>query len=188
MKLSILICTIPERKEKFDLLINKLIELSFNKEVEILSDNRPKGTVTIGQKRNDLINKSKGKYICFIDDDDDINENYILLILNAIDKSPDCIGFKIMCYMEGIKETAASSLKYDWNDNIDGYRYVRSIYHKTPVKKEIAIKCMFPNKSFGEDYEYSMRLKPHLKKEVFIDEFLYYYNYKYENPITKYGI
>jgi glycosyltransferase involved in cell wall biosynthesis len=188
MKLSVLICTIPQRKEKFDVLFNKLKDLALNKEVEILFDDRPKGSVTIGQKRNDLINKSKGQYICFVDDDDNVSNEYIELILNAIESKPDCVGFKIMCDMEGVKEIASSSNKYQWSENVDGFRYVRSIYHKTPVKKEIALKCMFPNKSFGEDYEYSMRLKKHLSTEVFIDEFLYFYNYKYENPTTKYGL
>ena len=85
MKLSVLICTIPERKEKFDILLNKLQFLSINKDVEILCDNRARGTVTIGQKRNDLINKSTGDYISFVDDDDDISNNYFDLILNAIE-------------------------------------------------------------------------------------------------------
>ena len=79
-------------------------------------------------------------------------------------------------------------MKYDWTENVDGYKYVRSIYHKTPVKREIALKAMFPDKSFGEDYEYSMRIKPFLSKEIFINKVLYYYNYKYENPQTKYGL
>jgi hypothetical protein len=90
--------------------------------------------------------------------------------------------------MDGIKSLAASSLKYEWSENIDGYKYVRSIYHKTPVKRDIALQCMFPNKSFGEDYEYSMRLKPLLKNEIFIDKILYNYNFKYENPKIKYGL
>ena len=90
--------------------------------------------------------------------------------------------------MDGVKSIAASSNKYEWTENVDGYRYVRSIYHKTPVKRDIALQCMFPDKSFQEDYEYSMRLKPFLKNEVFIKKVLYYYNFKYENPKTKYGL
>jgi len=188
-KLSILICTIPERFTKFHQLIDRLERLTTNEyEVEILHDSAPKGTKTIGGKRNDLLNKAVGEYVCFIDDDDDISDNYVSEILKAIESKPDCIGFKIMCDMEGEKEIAASSIKYAWSENVDGFRYVRSIYHKTPVKREIALKCMFPDKSFGEDYEYSMRLRKHLKNEVFIDEFLYFYNYKYENPKIKYGI
>jgi len=187
-KLSILICTIPERKEKFDALYEKVNRLAKNGSVQIIFNDAPKGTITIGGKRNALINESIGEYICFIDDDDDISENYVSEILKAIESKPDCIGFKILCDMQGKKEIAASSLKYEWTENVDGYKYVRSIYHKTPVKREIALMCMFPDKSYGEDFEYSQRLKKHLKSEVFINHFLYFYNYKYENPKTKYGI
>ena len=187
-KLSILICTIPERKDKFDSLYNELTFLALNKAVEIKFNDAPRGSITIGAKRNELLLDSTGEYVCFIDDDDSASPYYVDSILRAIESKPDAIGFKIMCDMEGKKEIAASSIKYDWSNNIDGFRYVRSIYHKTPVKREIALKCMFPDKSFGEDYEYSMRLKPHLKTEVFINEFLYFYNYKYENPNIKYGL
>lgn len=190
VKLSILICTISERKPMFNELLNELGEQSkrANSMIQILWDDSPKGTITIGQKRNNLLTKSLGDYICYIDDDDSVSPNYIEEIVKAIDKSPDCIGFEIACDMDGKKYNAASSMKYDWTENVDGYKYVRSIYHKTPVKREIALKAMFPDKSFGEDYEYSMRIKPFLSKEIFINKVLYYYNYKYENPQTKYGL
>ena len=190
VKLSILICTIPERQPMFNELLKELGEQSkrANSMIQILWDDSPKGTITIGQKRNNLLTKSLGDYICYIDDDDLVSPNYIEEIVKAIDKSPDCIGFEIACDIDGKKYNAASSMKYDWTENVDGYKYVRSIYHKTPVKREIALKAMFPDKSFGEDYEYSMRIKPFLSKEIFINKVLYYYNYKCENPQTKYGL
>jgi glycosyltransferase involved in cell wall biosynthesis len=191
-KLSILICTIPERYWQFKKLVNHLKGLikmaNASESVEIVYNDKPKGTLTIGGKRNILLNESLGEYVCFIDDDDQVSNDYITDILKAIELNPDCIGFKINCNMQGKYESAASSIKYDWKENIDGYKYVRSIYHKTPVKREIALKAMFPDKSFGEDYEYSMRLKPMLKKEVFIEKELYIYNFKYENPKTKYSL
>lgn len=192
MTLSILICTIPERKEKFEALKAKLDKLimscnAFDK-VEVIYNNKPKGTITIGAKRNSLLLASKGDYVCFIDDDDDVPDYYITELLKAIESKPDCVGFEIQCNMEGKIEMAASSIKYDWKDNQDGFRYVRSIYHKTPVKREIALAAMFPDKSFSEDYEYSMRIKPMLKREIFINRIMYFYNFKYENPKTKYGI
>jgi glycosyltransferase involved in cell wall biosynthesis len=191
MKLSILICTIPERQPMFKQLLNELRgqvrALNCFDKVECVYNDKPKGSITIGKKRNNLLTESKGEYVCFIDDDDGVHPNYISEILKAIDKQPDCIGFKIKCDMEGAICDAASSMKYEWADNVDGFRYVRSIYHKTPVKRDIAIQVGFPDKSFGEDYEYSMGLKKFLNKEIFIDEFLYNYNYKYENPKTKYG-
>jgi glycosyltransferase involved in cell wall biosynthesis len=187
-KLSILICTIPERANLFTELFNKLNVQATGRSVQIIYDDAPRGTITIGAKRNDLLKQAIGEYVCFIDDDDDISHDYIEQILKAINMQPDCIGFQIACNMDGVKSLAASSLKYEWSENIDGYKYVRSIYHKTPVKRDIALQCMFPDKSFGEDYEYSMRLKPLLKNEVFINKILYYYNFKYENPKTKYGL
>ena len=190
MKLSILICTTPEREQMFNKLfaeLNKQV-IECGGGVEILCDDSPKGTVTIGEKSNRLLRLAKGDYVCRFDSDDWPSSNYVYEILKAINLQPDCIGFQIACNMDGIKSLAASSLKYDWSENIDGYKYVRSIYHKTPVKREIALQCMFPDKSFGEDYEYSMRLKPLLKNEIFIDKILYNYNFKYENPKIKYGL
>lgn len=190
IKLSILICTIPERQPMFKELLNELTDQSkkCNTMVQICWDDSPKGSMTIGAKRNLLLNESLGDYVCFVDDDDKVAPDYIESILKAIEKAPDCVGFKIKCYIDGKEYDAASSMKYDWADNIDGFRYVRSIYHKTPVKRELALKAGFPDKSFSEDYEYSMRLKPLLKSEIFIDKFLYIYRYTYENPNTKYGI
>jgi glycosyltransferase involved in cell wall biosynthesis len=189
-KLSILICTIPQREQSFNALFNELNRQAIQSigGVQLLYNDAPKGTVTIGAKRNELLKLAQGEYIVFIDDDDMVSENYISEVLKAIEKQPDCIGFKIDCDMEGVKKTAASSIKYDWKDNIDGYDYVRSIYHKTPVKRDIALQAMFPDKSFGEDYEYSMRIKPLLKKEIFIDKVLYYYRFKHEDPKTKYAL
>lgn len=187
-KLSVLICTIPERKAQFIELFKEINKQAMGRSVQIIYDDAPRGIITIGAKRNDLLNQAIGDYVCYIDDDDAISHNYIEELLKAIELQPDCIGFQIACNIEGKKSLAASSNKYEWADNVDGYRYVRSIYHKTPVKREIALKCMFPDKSFGEDYEYSMRLKPHLKKEIFINKILYNYIYKYENPKIKYGL
>jgi len=190
LKLSILICTTPERESMFKELFAELNKQAIQAGggIQILYDDSPKGTVTIGEKSNRLLRLSKGEYVCRFDSDDWPSENYISEILKAIEKQPDCIGFKIDCDMEGVKKTAASSIKYDWKDNIDGYDYVRSIYHKTPVKRDIALQAMFPDKSFGEDYEYSMRIKPLLKKEIFIDKVLYYYRFKHEDPKTKYAL
>lgn len=193
MKLSILICTIKGRENQFQTLlgvIKKQLLIDQMQEVELLSkiDNKE---MSVGCKRQALLNCAKGDYVVFIDDDDTIADDYISEILKAIDRKPDCIGFKIMCNMEGVKQVAiASNIYADWCENTDGFRYCRTIYHKTPVKREIALNIGYKDMRFGEDYDYSKRLKQSglLKKEEFINKYLYFYNYKYENPKTKYGI
>lgn len=207
MKLSILICTIEGREDKFKVLIESLkkqgvfykvrdsagerdryIDFEIGVEIIYFSDNKQ---ISVGAKRQFLLEMADSRYVVFIDDDDAISDDYIDSILKAIEQKPDCIGFKIECNMEGKKEIAKASNEFaDWCDNIDGFRYCRTIYHKTPVKTEIALQIGFKDMRFGEDYDYSKRLKQSglLKKEVFIDKYLYFYNYKYENPNTKYGI
>lgn len=193
MKLSILICTIEGREDKFETLltsIKKQMLLDYVGKVELLKkiDNKE---ISVGEKRQYLLNRAEGDYIVYIDDDDAVADDYISSILKAIEQNPDCIGFKIECNMEGTKHKAiASNIYDDWCENIDGFKYCRTIYHKTPVKREIALQIGFKDMRFGEDYDYSKRLKQSklLKTEVFIDKYLYFYNYKYENPNTKYGI
>ena len=179
VKLSILICTIPERQPMFKELFNELSEQSkrCNSMVQVCWDDSPKGTITIGAKRNKLLDLALGDYVCFADDDDSVAPDYIESILKAIEKGTDCIGFKIKCYMEGKEENAASSMKYDWADNVDGFRYVRSIYHKTPVKRELALKAKFPHISNAEDKAYSEALNPYLNTETEITEPIYHYAY-----------
>lgn len=188
-KLSILICTVVGREEKFDKLYNELF-LQSNNEVEILFEKDNK-QISVGAKRQKLLERATGKFIVFIDDDDWISENYIKNILNVINSeyNLDCIGFKIEC--KGTKGvTAAASNKYSvWADNYDGYDYVRTIYHKNPVRRTHAALVGFKDMRFGEDHDYSVRLKASgfLQNEIFIDEVMYYYNFTYENPETKYG-
>jgi hypothetical protein len=189
IKLSILIATIESRVKLFAELALKL-DRQKTPQVEILFevDNKQ---ISIGRKRQILLERAKGDYIVFVDDDDDVSTDYIDEILQAIKAEPDCVGMLIDCDMQGVKRNAIASLKYkDWGENKDGFKYIRSPYHKTPVKRWIALKAGFADKRFGEDYDYSMKLIKSglLKTEVMVTKPIYFYRYTYENPNTKYGI
>jgi len=188
-KLSILICTIPERIEVFNKLHNSLLG---NPEVEVIYDPRPRGSISVGLKRQHLLEISKGDYVVFIDDDDTVSPVYLTKILEAIKQNPDSIGFDVRCIIDGGKPfLARASNKYnDWKDNVDGFGCVRTPYHKTPIKRDIALRIGYKDMKYGEDYDYSRRLKRSglVKTEQFIDDVLYFYNFKYENPKIKYGL
>ncbi len=193
MKLSVLICTTFDRVKMFDLLRHHLQtqinEYGLGKDVEILSecDNKE---ISVGKKRQNLLEKAKGDYIVFIDSDDMVPYYYVQEIIEAIKLNPDCIGFRIECKGTTGKTASASDKWNDWADNVGGFDYVRTIYHKNPVRRDIALQIGFKDMRFGEDYDYSKRLKEShlLKMEVFIDKVMYEYRYKYEDPKTKYGI
>jgi glycosyltransferase involved in cell wall biosynthesis len=187
-KLSILICTIYGREASFDKLIKEL-DRQYTKDIEVMSIKDDK-QVSVGVKRQRLLEAATGDYVCFIDDDDMIAPTYVKDILKAIESEPDCVGFEIDCDIDGVKTRAISSLKYrSWTEKKDGYRYNRSIYHKTPVKRAIALKVGFQDKRYAEDYEYSMALQPYLNTEEFIKKPLYFYTRIDNEPHNKrYGI
>ena len=72
--LTVMILSIPSRIEKYLIpLLNKLQTQSQNyPEVEILClvDNK---SMSIGEKRQAILNSARGKWVGFMDDDDDIN-------------------------------------------------------------------------------------------------------------------
>ncbi len=99
-------------------------------EVLIKKDNKE---MSVGRKRQMLLNEAKGEWSIFRDDDDDDYGNYIELILSAINKAPDadCIGTWGRMTTDGEKpETWCHSHKYrTWSSGRDGYTWNRPIMH-----------------------------------------------------------
>jgi glycosyltransferase involved in cell wall biosynthesis len=176
MKLSILICSLPERAEKLKQLLLVLSSQAVIDVTEVLI-NATVG-IKIGDKRNRLIEKATGDYVCFIDDDDLVSNDYNIRILNAIETKPDCVG------IQGVMLTNANCPRRffhtiessGWYTN--GCEYFRTPNHLNPIKRSIVKQVMF-NKfsSFGEDMEFAFAVSSLLKTEVMIDDPIYYYVY-----------
>lgn len=184
MILSILIPTLPERVDKF----NKLFfDINFQLEmqnafglVEVLIDEAPKGK-SIGKKRNELLEKAQGEYICFIDDDDKVSNDYIRLILKALKQKPDCVSLKGVITFNGENpKIFEHSIKYkEYKTTENAITYERYPNHLNVIKSSIAKQFKFPEINFGEDTDWATQIKKSglLKKEYYIDEILYYYKY-----------
>lgn len=173
-KLSVLICSIKGRERLLQNLINMLRKQTTN-EVEILIEIDSK-EITIGAKRNILLKRARGDYICFIDDDDKVSNDYIPKILEAISTSPDCCSLtgEITFQKRRISRTFIHSIKYNrWFEK--GGMYYRCPNHLNTVKRELVLQIMFPKISIGEDRSYSTRLYPLLKTEEIIEGVIYYY-------------
>jgi hypothetical protein len=167
---------------------NQIDDLGVADQVEIITDIDNK-EVSIGFKRQRMHKKAKGEYVVSIDSDDAIMTDYLSEIWRGIKEQPDCITFEISC--SGTKgKTANVSNNYpDWMDGADGYDYVRTPYHKVPIKREIALQIGFIDVRFGEDYDYSKRLKKLglIKTEYHISKPLYHYQYRNAPFRIKYG-
>jgi glycosyltransferase involved in cell wall biosynthesis len=176
MILSILICTMPKRKASLDRLFAELLKQAQGKEVEIIADSNM--TITTGAKRNNLIRLAKGEYVVFVDDDDTVSVDYVNSILTALESKPDAVGFKGWITTNG-RNKMAWKISKDLPYMQKGNTYLRYNNHLSPMKKEIAEKIGYPDATFGEDFDFAKRLHEAklIKTEVFIDKFLYNYNF-----------
>lgn len=184
-KLSILIPTLKSRTNQLlnvvSILNKQIKDCQAFGIIEILidEDNRE---ATTGAKRNRLIENAKGKYIVFMDDDDEPANNYISLILTAIKSNPDVIP------INGYMSTNGHGAKF-WDmglgfgygvKEINGMQvYDRFPNHIAPMKKELIKDFKFMNITVGEDYEWAKRINDSgiLKTEVRITESVYHYKF-----------
>src|SRR5690606_1110898 len=128
----------------------------------ILSDPRPRGTCSTGEKRNDLMRQAKGEYIWFIDDDDWIEHDAMTEVIKGCESGAD-----VICY-NGYMTTNGHS-RVDWEIRLghpycatqrDGKEfYLRYPNHISPMRRELAMKARFPKTNHGEDYKFATQLK-----------------------------
>ena len=193
LKLSILIPTVEERADQLGHLIDFLSpQITSEVEVVINCDNKE---LSIGEKRAILYNDAKGKYSIQLDDDDRLAVDYVDRVLEAIDQNPDCIGYKEHIDWNGEERASIFSMRFgDWEDVTppqNGIWYHRTPFFKTPIRTDLCQMVGVADMRYGEDHDFARRIKKHLRTEVFIDEFMYFYNTR---PLTneefkkRYGI
>ena len=177
MTLSILICTLPERIGYLSLLLQALSPQKTD-EVEILTES-DNGTISTGRKRNILLQRSKGKYVVFIDDDDMIAPTYVKDILTAAESNPDAIVFNGIMTTNGTDERKWFISK-DYSYEAKNVAYYRYPNHIVPRRREIALAFPFQDIRIGEDYAWATAIHNAklIKTEVKIEKELYHYQFR----------
>lgn len=178
IQLSVLIPSVPSRLDKLQTIFDKLIGLSLDKRIEVLSlcDNKVQ---TIGEKRDNLAQLSKGKYFMFVDDDDDV-EN-IEDVYNATFLDVDVITFKSECRnSNGTKYIVTHHLGNAIEHNTDGNgNYIDSLrppWHCCAWRSKYK-QYRFPHVNYAEDWGWLSQFVDSAKTEYFIDKVVYKYNF-----------
>jgi glycosyltransferase involved in cell wall biosynthesis len=145
------------------------------------------GERCIGRKRNDLVAVATGQYIVFIDDDDTVAPHYVEKIAAACNQLQDCVCFKVRRYSNGMDiGESVHSLQYEVYSTQKiapgRMRYCRTPNHLNPIRAELVRRVPFPELNHGEDQVFAAKIRPLLKTEAFIDDYLYEYWYR-----TPYG-
>lgn len=186
IKLSIMILSVPRRVENgvFKDLFLECSRQAEGKPVEILAfvDNKK---ITIGEKREVLLQATHGQWVCYCDDDDGLDANFIDEILKAIDsgQNPDVIVFKQSAVLDGgnpfivsfgienKNEPTRKDEKGQWVD------IKRLPFHMCVWKASIAKKHHVPFISYGEDWAWAEKMLTEVKTQYRIDKVLHYYRF-----------
>ncbi|MFM9331509.1 glycosyltransferase family 2 protein [Paenibacillus mesotrionivorans] len=173
--LSVLIPSLPERAEALNRVMHELQQQIGDKPVELLvaTENRKR---TIGAKRNLLIEQAQGRFITFVDDDDQLKPHYVDTLLRYIEENPaaDCFVFDVAVFLEGVY---AKLCKYgiEYNYGSDGEYYYRKPNHLMCHARRLAARHRFADSSYGEDDEWAYRIAMDIRQQVRIPETLYEY-------------
>lgn len=181
---SILICTLQERKAKFKRVstaIQRQIDrLGLQNEVEIRSicDNREMPT---GKKRNLLIQQAQGEYVCFVDDDDRVADDYVEMIYQKLLKYPDCVNLIGIVTIDGKwPQKFLHSIKYNNKYCHENDTYYRPPNHLNPIRRSIVMQFPYPDIYVDEDRTFALALAKSklLKYEERVTKAYYFYDYR----------
>lgn len=199
MKWSILIPTTLDREDQYNRLYKKLLNQIYYindvhpdlGEVEVLSDGSKRfldGGMSIGEKRQKLLDRARGEYVSFMDDDDDVAPNYIEIIMRAIYQhvvnmqDADIITFNCIVKNDFYWALIKMQLSNKINEELTPEKIVkRRPWHICPVKTPIAKKEKFTHINHNEDWDWMGRVLNHVNSEIHIPYILTQYNHSEKN-------
>lgn len=180
--LSFLIPTVKGREHMLGKLVSTIkgqiedLKAWDKVEIVICGDNKE---ISIGSKRQQLLNDCKTEWFVMIDDDDTISDYYLKEALEALKSNPDCVTYYEAIITNGRKEIADHSNKYnEWGGGRRGFLCVRTPYYKDIIRTSLAKRIGFKDMRYGEDHEFSKGLKQAglIQTEVHIDKEMYIYH------------
>lgn len=184
--LSILIPSIPERAGNRGLLCRELERRKSNLPdeigtVEIIVDDSKsflKGGLSIGKKRQGLVEKAAGKYLCFLDDDENISPIYIETLVRLCNENKDVCTFRSIIKLKDYWGLVDMRLVYKVNDQASpDYTVRRPPWHICPVRSDFAKLYEFQDINNAEDFEWFAKVLSHCTTEAHTQRILFQYNH-----------
>lgn len=133
------------------------------------------GGLSIGKKRELLVMNAKGKYLCFLDDDEDIAPNYVETLVRLCHKNQDVVTFRSFCKNDYYWTVVDMRLGQS-NEEASPEKIVkRDVWHICPIRSSIAKKHAFADINYGEDADWLHRVLPECHTEAHTDQILHSY-------------
>lgn len=174
MTLSILIATVPSRKKLVQKLLTKLEKLTEGyDDIQILClyDNK---SVTTGTKRNKLMSIADSAYVCYVDDDYMVSDNYIEEIYPLLKP----IQYDLISFNIHYTDDVGGDKTYDFSDP----QYPPT--HAHVWRRESLIRP-FPDIQTGEDRQWMIENSPVHREVYHIPKTLYTYRFSTKGTETQ---
>lgn len=178
--LSILVPSVPERTSCLKSLCRQLRPQMEGRPVEmvVLMDDR---LVTLGRKRQQLNDMSKGRFIVHVDDDDTVSDDFVETLL-AIIQGPEGKRVDVITYICRVHLPHESPKLCYYSKNFRHANrkedYLRKPNHLCCFRREVAMKVAFDDIGCGEDDDWAERIAPFIHHEFAIDRVLYDYRWQ----------
>lgn len=178
--LSILTPTIPGRESQLKTLHQKICSQARRANAEdrvehlILSDNRMR---SIGGKRQALLDIARGEYVAFVDDDDDINDEYVSELLRAAETGADVITFKQEAFYNGLRSVVSFGLRNQDGPFTPGETTIRGAWHVCAWRRAVVTPCRFLEVNYGEDKAWAVQARQRAKTTIHIPLILHVYRH-----------
>lgn len=172
--LSVLVPTVVDREPKLSRLMRTLAPQAARSDVEllVLPDARQ---MSIGDKRNRLVELASGEYVSFVDDDDAVATDYVPVILESLRDRPDVACFSVLVRGHGRDKICRYHPSFTHADLPTEYR--RKPNHLMVWRRELARRVPFPSLRFGEDTAWAEKMALLAKRVAIIERSLYTYQY-----------
>lgn len=155
---SVLIATIPGRERKLQSLLSSIREkvgrIAPELRVEFCLDFDNKES-SIGNKRQRLLDRAQGKYLCFIDDDDEITDAYVEDVLSMF--YGDFHTMRLRGQMGDYNFVHSTAVKLT-DPMATAEVFQRPPNHLNPMLADIAKLIRFKNAMYGEDLDWTINL------------------------------
>lgn len=145
-------------------------------ELLVFLDNRQR---TIGEKRDALVQMSRGRFVAFCDDDDDVSDDYVATLAGIAEAAPEqasVITFEQRVVVNGVESVCSFSLRHP-NEPFAVPRFRRSAWHVCAWRGSMARRVRFPASNYGEDWAWARHLVLEATGEIHVDRVLHAYRY-----------
>ena len=170
-----------------------LFQIGNRSDIELIGffDNKKR---SVGHKRNELLRLAQGEYMVFIDDDDDIANDFVSTIMGTLQANPsaDCVVYDCITTIDGnihAQTYSKYSIAYEYHQ-IESvgpnplnpaatikFQWRGKPAHTMVYKSELAKRHVYINQNYGEDVDWVKRACMDIRNEIRIDKVLYFYNF-----------